>query len=66
MHFDERSGRDPTGIYALKTLLKSTQVKADTRRNYYAASHLLDKILDGMLVEAARHKLDTTDVLNEG
>lgn len=62
LHFDEQSGRDPTGLFALKSLLNSKQVKVDIRKNYYAANYFLDKVLDALLIEAAFDKFGEVEV----
>ena len=63
--YDEQSGRDAEGIYALKVLLNSKQVQKDVRKNFYAAEHFLDKVLDSYLLDLGAEALDV-DVGCEG
>ena len=44
------STRDQSSLAALKVILKSTQVNADTSCNYHAISLFLDKVLDSYLL----------------
>ena len=60
--YDERSGRDPEGLFALKKLLGANQVKPDIRKNYHAASHFLNKVLDSLLLVVLDDKLGHVDL----
>ena len=51
--YDTESATDSDGLYAIKVILNSNQVKEDVRKNYYAASLFLDKVLDSYLLKAA-------------
>ena len=56
--FNEKSGRDLESLYAIKVALNSKQVNKDVRKDYYAASLFLDKVLDSYLILAAVDQLE--------
>lgn len=50
----------------MKVITNSKQViPRDAKKSYYAADLFLNKVLDGMLVEAAYRKLDLEDVTTD-
>ena len=50
--FYDENRRDPEGLFALKKLLSPNQVQCDIRKNYHAASHLLNEVTDILLLIA--------------
>ena len=55
--YDEQSARDVSSLFSLKTILNSKQVHKDTKKDYWATSLFLDKVLDGHLLYAALRSL---------
>ena len=51
--YDEGSARDVCGLYSLKVILNNKQVHRDTRKDYWATTLFLDKVLDAYLIYAA-------------
>ena len=58
MFLDENITRDPEGLASMASVLNCKQVRKDVRKNYYAAEHFLDKVLDTFLVIAGKERLN--------
>lgn len=67
--YDASNNSDPEGLSAMKVILNAKQVIPDnTRKNYYAASHFLDKVLDSLILQHASSNLsnDHPPTVEEG
>ena len=59
--FSEKTVKEPSSLYGMKNFLGSKQITADTRKDYWASSFFLDKVLDSYVTVAGLKMANLND-----